>query len=167
MIKLYGIILLVAILGGVGYGVKYYYDTTQATIATLRENNAQLEVAVSTANESLDVMKADVKKMSELNSKLQNDLQQAEEYGDDLRNKLREMNLVADAIRDSEDLEGRMNGATANIWRDIERDTGGDGDKPLPSWLRVSPAGTGDQGSNEGGEDGSSSSGTSEAGQSN
>lgn len=167
MIKLYGIILLVAILGGVGYGVKYYYDTTQATIATLRENNAQLEVAVNTANESLNVMKADIEKMSELNSKLQNDLQEAEEYGDDLRNKLREMDLVADAIRDSEDLEGRMNGATANIWRDIERDTGGDGGKPLPSWLRIPSAGTGDQGSNKGGEDGSSSSGASEASQSN
>ena len=36
MARLYGIIILVAILGGLGYGAKYYYDTTQNTIATLQ-----------------------------------------------------------------------------------------------------------------------------------
>jgi len=42
--------------------------TTQQTIATLRENNAQLEVAVQTATESVNTLQADIKKMSELNS---------------------------------------------------------------------------------------------------
>ena len=36
MIRLYGIIILVAILGGAAYGAKYYYDTTQNTIAQLQ-----------------------------------------------------------------------------------------------------------------------------------
>ena len=44
MIKLYAIIIIVGILGGAAYGAKYYYDTTQNTIAQLRDNNAKLEV---------------------------------------------------------------------------------------------------------------------------
>ena len=66
MIKLYGIIILVAILGGVGYGAKYYYDTTQNTIAQLRENNAQLEVAVQTAQESVETLQGDMAKLATL-----------------------------------------------------------------------------------------------------
>ena len=45
MIRLYAMIFVIAILGGVAYGAKYYYDTTQNTISQLRENNAKLEVA--------------------------------------------------------------------------------------------------------------------------
>ena len=45
MIRLYAIIFVIALLGGTAYAAKYYYDTTQATIAQLRENNAKLEVA--------------------------------------------------------------------------------------------------------------------------
>ena len=155
--------MLLAILGGVGYGAKYYYDTTQATIATLRENNVKLEGAVETAETSLALVQDSMQKMSELNNKLQSDLQKAEEYGDNLRNKLRQMDLVADAIKDAENLEGRMNGATAKIWRELERDSGGDGDRPLPNWLQPIPTRTGDQSSNESGENNSTDSSETEA----
>ena len=56
MLKLYVLIFVIGIVGVVGYGAKYYYDTTQNTIATLRENNAQLEVAVQTATASLETI---------------------------------------------------------------------------------------------------------------
>ena len=46
MFRIYALIFVIAIIGGIGYGAKYYYDTTQATIATLRDNNAKLETAV-------------------------------------------------------------------------------------------------------------------------
>ena len=45
MIRLYAMIFVIALLGGAAYAAKYYYDTTQLTIAQLRENNAKLEVA--------------------------------------------------------------------------------------------------------------------------
>ena len=45
MIRLYAMIFVIALLGGTAYAAKYYYDTTQATIAQLRENTAKLEVA--------------------------------------------------------------------------------------------------------------------------
>ena len=163
MIKLYGVIALIAILGGIGYGFKYYYDTTQNTIAQLRENNAQLEVAVETATESVNKLQGDIAKMATLNKSLQEDLQKAEAYGDELRAKLSKLNLVVEALKDAKLLEGKMNGATADVWRDFMGDTGGDKQRPLPQWLQQSETRTNNQDSNQSGEDNSTSSSTPEA----
>jgi len=163
MLKIYVLIIILAILGGVGYGAKYYYDSTQQTIATLRENNAQLEVAVQTATESVNTLQADIKKMSELNSQLQTSLQKAEQYGDELRGKLSKLNLVVEALKDSKVLEGKMNGATANLWRDFMGDTGNSSEYDLPVWLQSPSIGAGNQGSNEDRKDSDSSSSTPEA----
>ena len=149
MIKLYGAIALIAILGGVGYGAKYYYDTTQNTIAMLRDNNAKLEVANQTNQETIKKMGEDTVKLGELNNTLSSNLQKAEQYGDSLRDKLQQLNLVKDALTDAKDLEGRMNGATAKIWREITTDTGGDGGRPIPNWLQQSKAASGSKDSNQ------------------
>ena len=163
MIKLYGAIALIAILGGIGYGFKYYYDTTQNTIAQLRENNAQLEVAVQTATESVNKLQGDIAKMATLNKSLQEDLQKAEAYGDELRAKLSNLNLVVEALKDAKVLEGKMNGATAKVWRDFMDDTGGNAERPLPQWLQQSETRTNNQDSDQSGEDNSAVSSTSEA----
>tara|TARA_A100001037_G_scaffold26410_1_gene21438 strand:- start:2830 stop:3333 length:504 start_codon:yes stop_codon:yes gene_type:complete len=163
MIKLYGAIALIAILGGIGYGFKYYYDTTQNTIAQLRENNAQLEVAVETATESVNKLQGDIAKMATLNKSLQEDLQKAEAYGDELRAKLSKLNLVVEALKDAKVLEGKMNGATAKVWRDFMDDTGGNAERPLPQWLQQSETRTNNQDSDQSGEDNSTISSTSEA----
>ena len=150
-------------MGGIGYGFKYYYDTTQNTIAQLRENNAQLEVAVETATESVNKLQGDIAKMATLNKSLQEDLQKAEAYGDELRAKLSKLNLVVEALKDAKLLEGKMNGATADVWRDFMGDTGGDKQRPLPQWLQQSETRTNNQDSNQSGEDNSTSSSTPEA----
>jgi hypothetical protein len=153
MIKIYLFIIIIGILGAVGYSAKYYYDSTQATIATLRENNAQLEVAVDIANDSLAMIQADVAKMSDLNNALQLQLIKAEAYGDELRGKLSRINLVVEALKDAEVLEGKMNGATAKLWRGFMEDTGNSTSYPLPDWLlRLENAGEGNQNSGEVGE---------------
>jgi hypothetical protein len=152
MLKVYVLIVVLGILGGIGYGAKYYYDTTQATIATLRENNVKLERAVETAEASIAAMLENAAKLQELNNQLAADLRQAEAYSDELRSKFSRLDLVQDALRDSEKLEGKMNGATAKLWRELMSNTGNSDDRPLPGWLQQ-PAGTGDQGSNQGGED--------------
>ncbi len=162
MIRLYGIIILVAVLGGVGYGAKYYYDTTQNTIAQLRENNAQLEVAVDTAQQSVETLQNDMTKLASLNKGLQEDLQKAEAYGDELRQKLSKLDLVVEALKDSKSLEGKMNGATAKVWRDFMDDTGGNAERPLPQWLQQSKARTDSQDSNQSGESSDTSGSTSE-----
>jgi len=131
--------ILMACLSGVFY---WYYNDTQDRIATLRENNAKLEVAVNTAESSLDLVKTEMAKVGELNNQLQKSLQKSEAYGDDLRNKLQQLDLVQDAIKDAAKLEGKMNGATANVWRDIMRDSGDSSEYALPKWLQQTGEGT-------------------------
>jgi len=163
MLKLYALIFVIAILGGVAYSAKYYYDTTQNKIAVLTKNNAQLEVAVQTASASLDAAIENQEKLGALNKSLQVDLQKAEQYGDSLRDKLQQLNLVKDALTDAKDLEGRMNGATAKLWREITTDTGGDGGRPIPNWLQQSKAASGDQDGNQNRESSNTDSNTTEA----
>ena len=150
MIKIYLALIIMAVLGSVGYGAVWYYNDTQARIATLRENNAKLEVAVETAEQSINNLQEEAARNQELMNELSNKLQKAEQYGDDLRNKLRQLDLVQDALKDAMELQGRMNGATANLWRDITADTGGTPDPDLPDWLQSrEQTGTGDQSSHQ------------------
>jgi cell division protein FtsB len=156
MIKLYLMLIVLAVLGSVGYGAVWYYNDTQARIATLRENNAKLEIAVETAEQSIDNLQEEAARSQELMNQLSAKLQKAEQYGDDLRNKLRQLDLVQDALKDAMELQGRMNGATAKLWRSIVADTGGTPDPDLPQWLQPrEQAGAGDQSSNQDREDNS------------
>jgi hypothetical protein len=161
MLKFYLMVIVLGILASVGFGAYWYYNDTQQRITVLRENNAKLQVAIETSEASLDILKRDIAKFQELNSQLQQNLQQAEEYGDELRDKLRRHDLTELAIRKPTLLEGKMNGATAKLWRDLEKDTGGTGDDPLPHWLQ-SPSveqqtGTASPSSDESGKDDSTS----------
>jgi len=165
MFKIYALIALIGVLGIAGYGAKYYYDTTQAEIATLRDNNAKLEVAIETSEASIDTLRTQAKNNEKLQQDLQAQLQDAEAYGDNLRKKLRQLDLLGDALRDAANLEGRMNGATAKLWREIMGETGSaDGsDRPLPKWLQSVPTGAGDQSSDADGQSISTDSDTTKA----
>ena len=46
MIKVYIMIVVIGLVGGVVYGGYAYYNSTQQRIATLTSNNAKLEIAV-------------------------------------------------------------------------------------------------------------------------
>jgi len=152
-------VIVLGVLASVGYGAIWYYNDTQQRIATLRENNAKLEVAIETSEASVELLKQDMARFADLNNQLQTQLQKAEEYGNELQSKLRRHNLTALALKKPGLLEGKMNGATAKLWRDLEKDTGGTGDTPLPDWLQHDQqTGTGDQSGNETREDNSTSS---------
>ena len=163
MLKIYAALFVIGMVGAFAYGAKYYYDTTQATIATLRENNAKLETAVEISQASIKTLKQDISKFQELNKQLQQNLQAAEAYGDELQSKLNRLDLVQDALKDAAKLEGKMNGATAKLWRGIIEDTGGDASRPLPNWLQPISPGTGDTSSNQNREETSTNSESSEA----
>ncbi len=150
------IALVFIMLAGAGGGL-FYVKQLQSNLEIARLNNAKLESAVETSEKSLAILKEDNIRLNNLSDQLTQDLQKAEAYGDNLRNRLRELDLVQDAIRDSANLEGRMNGATAKLWRELEAATGGDGDTPLPNWLLDVPR-TGDQSSNTDREDNSTDS---------
>ena len=149
MARLYLVLLLLGVLGGVGYGAYGYYTSTQQRIQTLSENNAKLEVAIEQSEKSVNLLKSEAAKNAELSKNLQVQLQKAEAYGDDLRNRLRKLDLLADAISNAKNLEGRMNGATAKLWREIMGETGNNtgSTSDLPFWLQPNNAGTGSEGS--------------------
>lgn len=117
-------IVIIGMLGGAAYAAKYYYDTTQATIATLRENNAKLETANQINQETIAQQQADAIKMAELNSQLTSDLQKAEQYGDELRSTLNKHNLTHLANKKPGLIEQRMQNATDKLWDDLESITG-------------------------------------------
>ena len=126
MIKLYAMIFVIGILGSVAFGAKYYYDTTQATIATLRENNAKLETANQINEETIQKQQQDAIRLGELNSQLSSELQRAEQYGDELRSTLNKHNLTHLANKKPGLIEKRMQGATDKLWDDLESITGND-----------------------------------------
>ena len=142
MIKAYATAFVIGLLGMVGYGAKYYYDTTQATIATLRENNAQLEVAVQISEESVKTLQEDMIKFEQSNKQLQQDLQKAEAYGDELRNTLQRHNLTHLASKKPGLIEKRMQDATDKLWDDLAAITD-------PGRVLDVPAGTEDSNSNK------------------
>ena len=128
MIRLYVMIAVIGIVGGALYGAKYYYDTTQATIATLRENNAKLETANQINQETIQKQQQDAVRLSELNNELTVELQRAEQYGDELRATLNKHNLTHLANKKPGLIEQRMQNATDKLWDDLESITGNSSD---------------------------------------
>ena len=126
MIKLYAIIIIVGILGGAAYGAKYYYDTTQNTLAQLRDNNAKLEVANKTNQATIEKMGQDSARLNELNSELNANLRKSEKYGDELRDTLNKHNLTHLANKKPGLIEKRMQNATDKLWDDLESLTSDD-----------------------------------------
>ena len=116
MVKIYILIIILGILGGVGYGGYSYYKDTQERIATLTANNAKLEVAAKLQEETINTMIDDREKLAELNKGLQTDLQKAEKYGDQLRNTLRKHNLTHLANKRPSYIERKMQNATNRLW---------------------------------------------------
>ena len=119
MIKVYLFLIIMGVLGAVGYGGYMYYKDTQQRIATLTENNAKLEVAVQISEDSVELLQDDIEKNAELNRELQKELQVAEKYGDQLRNTLRKHNLTHLANKKPGLIERKMQNATNRLWNDL------------------------------------------------
>ena len=116
MIKVYILIVVVGLVGGVCYGGYSYYKDTQERISTLTANNAKLEVAAEQQEETINTMIEDREKLTELNKGLQKELQTAERYGDQLRNTLRKHNLTHLANKKPSYIERKMQNATNRLW---------------------------------------------------
>ena len=112
--------------GGIAY---WYYNDTQATIATLRSNNAKLAVAAETSKETIGRLQADAAQFEKSNRELRAQLDEAEEYSDELAGKLRRHNLTVLTLQKPGLIEGRVNNATAKLFDEMEVLTG----KPVPA----------------------------------
>ena len=120
MIKIYGLIIILVVLSGVGYGAVSYYNDTQERIATLRDNNAKLEVANKSKEEALKTIQSNVEKTNKLNKELQGRLQNAEVYQDELRRKLQKHDLTRLSEKKPGLVEKKINEGTQKLFNDFE-----------------------------------------------
>ena len=124
MLKIYILIVVVGLVGGVVYGGYYYYKDTQSRIQTLTENNAKLETAKAIQDQTIDALIADREKFDKLNKELQVKLEKANDYKNTLIDKLRKHDLAKLSMKKPGMTEKRINNGTKKLFRSLESLTG-------------------------------------------
>ena len=121
MIKIYILIVVLGLVGGVIYGAYYYYNDTQARIAILTENSAKLEQATNTQKQTIDTLVEDAEKFRELNKDLNIKLEAANEYKNKLIGKLRKHDLAKLSMQKPGMVEKRINNGTKRLFESLEK----------------------------------------------
>tara|TARA_B000000532_G_scaffold238617_1_gene227244 strand:- start:401 stop:802 length:402 start_codon:yes stop_codon:yes gene_type:complete len=124
MLKIYILIVVVGLVGGVVYGGYYYYKDTQSRIQTLTENNSKLEVATQQQEQTINTLIEDREKFEELNKELQVKLDKANQYRDTLIDKLRKHDLAKLSLKKPGLVEKKINNGTKKLFRSLESLTG-------------------------------------------
>ena len=120
MLKVYILIAVIGLVGGVVYGGWYYYKDTQARIQILTENSVKLEAATKLQKSTIDTLVADAKKYAELNRKLDIELKKAHDYKNTLIAKLRKHDLVRLSQQKPGLVEKKINDGTKKLFESFE-----------------------------------------------
>ena len=120
MLRIYGLLIVLGLLAGVGYGAYYYYNDTQQRIKTLQENNAKLETVAKANEMTINSLQESQEKFATINNELQTKLNLALTYGDDLRKKLHKHDLTRLSIKKPGLIEKRINDGTNKLFDSIE-----------------------------------------------
>ena len=123
MLKIYILIVVIGLVGGVVYGGWYYYKDTQARIQVLTENSVKLETATKLQKSTIDTLVADAKKYEELNRKLDIKLRKAHDYKNNLIAKLRKHYLVRLSQQKPGLVEKKINNGTKKLFESFESTT--------------------------------------------
>ena len=120
MLKVYILIVVIGLVGGVVYGGWYYYKDTQARIQVLTENSIKLETATKLQKSTIDTLVADAKKYEKLNRKLDIELKKAHDYKNNLIAKLRKHDLVRLSQQKPGLVEKKINNGTKKLFKSFE-----------------------------------------------
>tara|TARA_B100001093_G_C26468398_1_gene859496 strand:+ start:59 stop:448 length:390 start_codon:yes stop_codon:yes gene_type:complete len=120
MIKIYMLVVVLGLVGGVVYGGYYYYKDTQSRIQTLTENSAKLETAKKVQDQTIATLVADAKKYEELNKDLNTRLNAANKYKNKLLGKLRKINLKKLSAEEPAVWEEKINNASKSLLESFE-----------------------------------------------
>ena len=123
MTRLYILLFVLVILGGVGYGAYFIYNDTMQRMATLRDNNAKLEVAVKAKDSTIKSLKENMEKQIKLTKDLNNKLTIAEENNKKISNLLAKTDIVKNSIADPVASEKRINEEVINMFNGINAAT--------------------------------------------
>ena len=118
------ILLFGSVLGG-GY---FYYQDSQATIATLRDNNATLSMVAEPNQATITQLQKDAEEAMVRMEELAVRAKEAERYQDELISKFRRHNLTALALQKPGMIEKRVNDAVVKLGKELEEYTS---DKPV------------------------------------
>jgi len=117
-LKLAGVMFLIMLaMGGIGY---WYYNDTQARMAILQENNAKLEIAVATNEETINSLESSYASAQEELSTLNAEYQSIRRQNQELADKLEKVDLTAAAIANAAGIERAVNRGTENASRCFE-----------------------------------------------
>ena len=109
MARLYILIFVLVILGGIGYGAYFIYNDTMQRMATLRDNNAKLEVAIKAKDSTIKSLKENMEKQIKLTKDLNNKLTIAEENNKKISNLLAKTDIIKNSLVDPAGQEKRIN----------------------------------------------------------
>lgn len=123
MLKVYGLLIVLALLAGVGYGAYFYYNDTQQRIATLRTNNANLESSNKSLEVKITAMEKNIKKQIELTNDLNKDLEEAKKANTVIKDLLAQTDLVKNSLADPKASEARINEKVDSFFNSIESAT--------------------------------------------
>ena len=119
-LKIAVVLIILSVAGG-GF---FYVKQLQSNLEIARLNNAKLSSAVETSEASIATLKADNARLNTLTDQLNSDLNKSEAYGDELRATLNKHNLTHLANKKPGLIENRMQGKTDELWKDLESITG-------------------------------------------
>ena len=123
MLKIYGLLIVLGLLAGVGYGAYFYYNDTQQRIATLRTNNAQLESSNKSLEVKITAMENNIKKQIELTNDLNKSLEEAKKANTVIKDLLAQTDLVKNSLQDPKASEERINEKVDSFFKSIESAT--------------------------------------------
>ena len=123
MARFYILLFVLVILGGIGYGAYFIYNDTMQRMATLRDNNAKLEVAVKAKDVTIKSLKENMEKQIKLTKDLNNKLSIAEENNKKISQILAKTDIVKNTINDPVKTEKRINEEVVNIFNGINTAT--------------------------------------------
>jgi cell division protein FtsB len=123
MVRIYALIIILAILGSCGYGVYLYYKDTQQRIATLRENTVKLETSNKSLTAQIEAMKQNAEKQAKLSKELQDNLEKARKANTVIKDLLAKTDLVKNSLADPLASEKRINEEIDTFFGSIESAT--------------------------------------------
>ena len=123
MARFYILLFVLVILGALGYGAYFIYNDTMQRMATLRDNNAKLEVAVKAKDVTIKSLKENMEKQIKLTKDLNNKLSIAEENNKKISEILAKTDIVKNTINDPVKTEKRINEEVDNIFNGINTAT--------------------------------------------
>ena len=123
MARIYILLFVLIILGGIGYGAYFIYNDTMQRMATLRDNNAKLEVAVKAKDVTIKSLKENIEKQIKLTKDLNDKLSIAEENNKKISEILAKTDIVKNTINDPLKTEKRINEEVVNIFNGINTAT--------------------------------------------